>query len=472
MNGGAGDILTTGVSGLDTVLNGGYSKGRSVVIRGASGAGKTVFSLLYALSGSDAAPSVFATFDEAPERLREYAEQWAPGVELEILDLRPDPEMVTAGGGIELGGMLTRIAHAIDRTGAHRLVLDAFDVLFLAFQDKGQMRLDLNRVLLWCGDRGVTVMATTGEEADYRESTGLMEYVADCAIRLSQKLDKGLMVRMLRVLKCRGRAHGTNEYPFLIDEKGVAMLPVTDTGMRLGQRDHRLSTGIDGLDAMLAGGVWAGTTVMVSGQSGLGKSLLSLTMAESICASGGRVLYCSFEEPAEQLVGDARSIGMDLRTHWDAGRLVIESRRAVEHGLEEHVIALTRMVEEIKPELVVLDPINALADMGDEMALKSVVLRLCHYLKMSGITTLMTELLPDHRPNASRLNVSSLVDSWIRLRMAERDGRFHRAIYIHKSRGSSISDRVHPYRITDAGIIVGSGGDGLSVETPAVSGAG
>lgn len=449
-------FVPTGINGLDEVLQGGYPEGRPTLVRGVSGAGKTILSLLFALGPRERqSPAVYGTFDESPEHLREYVRALGRDDNVTFLDFRPDPDTQIAGGMVELGGVLVRIEHALKTTGAKRLVLDAFDMLFESFDDKAQIRRDLFRVFEWCRQHDVTLVATTGEQTDYRASTGLMDYASDSTILLSQRMDNGLMTRVLRILKSRGRAHGTNEYPYLIDARGISVMPVTETRMSGKSSRKRVSTGIDRLDDMLGGrGFWQGSTVMISGHSGTGKSLIALSMAATACERGETVIYFSFEESPEQIVRDVRSVGLRLKAHLDSGNLVIRSQRPVERGLEEHVIRLIRSIDDLKPDLVVIDPISSLADMGDARAFKNTVLRLGQYLKTAGITTVLTELLPDDSRETSTLNISSLVDTWIRLRRIERDGELGREIYVHKSRGSRTSNEVKIFRITNRGLLI------------------
>jgi len=449
--------VSTGIPGLDQILGGGYPRGRVTVIRGASGTGKSIFGLLYAISRSKAdGKAVFATFDEAPDTLREYLTTWGAPESVSLLDFRPDPELMTSGGQMELGGLLVRIEYALKKSGAKRLVLDAFDTLFAAFENKAQVRSDLFRVFDWCRKRGITVVATTGEESAYRASTGIMDYAADCTILLDQRIEDGLMTRLLRVMKCRGRAHGTNEYPFLIDEHGVSILPVTNTMMSANASKRKISTGLDSLDEMLGGqGVWEGTAVMISGQSGTGKSLLAANMAAAACRQGKKVLYVSFEESQEQIVRDVKSAGIRLASHIKAGNLRMISRRSVEYGIEQHIILKLRAVDEYDPDIVVFDPISALSDLGDARTFKNMAIRLCHELKARGITTVITELLPDDMGNLSKLNVSSLVDTWIRLGRIERGGEMRRKIQVQKSRGAATSKQIRELQITNKGLAIG-----------------
>jgi len=447
------ESVSTGIDGLDEILSGGFPLGQATVIRGASGTGKTMFSLVFASpSNSKKEKTIFATFDESPERLKQHFEGWGRSGPAAFLDFRPDPQMETAGDGLELGGLIVRVQNAVKKTGAKRLILDGFDVLFSAYGDSAQIRRDMTKVFEWCRAQGLTVIVTTGEEASYRAATGPMDYAADCAIHLDQRIKDGLMTRILRVIKCRGRAHGTNEYPYLIDSDGISLLPVTEYRMEGTAPNKHMTTGIDWLDAMLGGkGYWADSSIMISGQSGTGKSLMAIIMADAVCRAGLKVLYNSFEESPKAIIRNSRSIGVDLRPHVKSGTLELASRRSVESGLEEHIIRIANSIRDTNPDIVILDPISSLRDIGNQHEFKGTVLRLSAMLNKLGVTAIMTELVPDDARGYSSLNVSSLVDTWIRLARVERDGLLERLITVQKSRGSKTSDRVEQFSINADG---------------------
>lgn len=449
--------LSSGVKGLDLVLNGGFIQGHAIIVRGASGSGKTALGLLFASAvqpDEGDGVSVVACFDESPDALQHYLRNWGKDAVIKTLDLRPDVEEITSAGGYELSGLLVRVENIIRKHKAKRLVLDALDVLFHHFENSHQVRLDILRLFRRCKEMGVTLMVTLAEGVGYEESRGDLDYASDCTLRVYQTLDKGLMTRKLRVLKLRGKGHGTNEYPFMIDERGISMIPITGTNTTYKVTDTLYPTGNKDLDSMLDGGLYGGSTILISGVSGCGKTVLSSTLAGTFCDSGKKVIYSSFEESASQLIRDGKSIGLDLDAHHANGHLHFECRRSVERGLEEHIIHLLQVVEEQQPQLLILDPISALDDLGDEFATKSAILRMCHFLKERGITMVMTELIPDSHSGFSQLNISSLIDTWIRVRNIENNGEFTRLIYVHKSRGRNVANQVKEFRITDRGLVI------------------
>lgn len=413
-----------------------------------------MFALSFATSQeASRSGAVYLTFDESPQRLQGYIDRWTQKSKITFIDVRPDPEAVISGRHIELSPLFIRIENAIKKSGAKYLIIDAIDTLFEAFEHKSTVHLGLARVFDWCRQAGITLLATAGESENYRTGTGILDYACDCAIRLSQDMNDGLMSRSIRVLKNRGNGHGTNSYPYIIDADGISLIPITSTQMSAKAPKKHLSMGNKTLDQMLGGkGVWRGSTVMVSGQSGTGKSLLSARVAESACQAGLKVLYFSFEESPDQFVRDVASAGLRLREFIKSGALTIKSERPVERGLEEHIIRISRLVEANEPDVVVFDPISAIGDMGNAQAFKNVVIRLCHHMKSMGVTVIMTELLPDFADNYSTLNISSLVDSWVRLRRVENDGKLCRQIYVHKSRGMKTSNRIANFEITTKGL--------------------
>lgn len=436
-------------------MRGGYSRGRTTLIRGASGTGKTLFSLMFAAVGGQGKEAVvFASFDEPVVHLQEYLQTMGCRNKVKFVDFTIDPEVTLSGDAeIDLGGILVRIELALKSSGAKYLVLDAFDILFSAFHNEARIRWQLNNIFSWCRKQGVSLLATAGIDHAYEASTDILDYASDCTILLSQKVDDGLMTRRLRVLKLRGRGHGTNEYPFLIDSQGISVLPVTSTAMNNKLYRKRLSTGNTELDSMLGGkGFWQGSTVMISGQSGTGKSILSASIASNACTRGFNVLYVSFEEAPTVFMRDLRSAGVDLRPCVESGCLELIGRRPVEIGMEEQVILLLRNVTDFDPDIVIIDPISSLADLADPREFKNAVLRLCHALKEIGVTTVITELLPDNAGNVSRMNISSIVDTWIRLSRGESDNIMTRYIKVHKSRGTATSNRIRSFDISKKGI--------------------
>ena len=461
--------IPTGIEGLDFVLQGGLPGGRPTLLRGAAGTGKTVIALTFLCHGIAAGETaVFVTFDEAPEALLGHAEgfgfparRYLAEGRLRILDMRPDRNEVQVGETIELTAILARIGFALDSLGATRLVLDAVDGMETGYADLPSLRGELTHVFDWIRDRAVTCLITVGEYADFSTRYGLEDYIADCVIALTQEVSNRVMTRVLRVLKRRGAAHGSNENPFLLDRGGIFLVPVTGSVLSAKVSDARLSTGISGLDAMLGGqGPYRGSITLLSGQAGTGKTSIACSFARAACEAGLSVLYISFEESLDELIRNQRSIGIDLdRYHRTDGRsvdglgaLLLQPVRAVELGLEEHLMRVIRSVRRHRPALVILDPVSGLAGRSRDPVAKEMLLRLLYLIKEEGVTTVATELLGDDSAGVSHLDVSSIIDVWIKLRRHENDGEMNRLITVVKARGLPTSDQVKEFRMSTEGL--------------------
>jgi circadian clock protein KaiC len=320
---------------------------------------------------------------------------------------------------------------------------------------EGQPRHELLELFDWVRDQGVTTLITMSAGEDSQQTNLLEEYAVDCVIHLNQNLENSLMTRYLRVLKYRGSSHGSNSYPFSLNETGVSLLPITATRLDKQQRKTRISTGIPRIDAMLGGkGYLRGASLMISGRSGSGKTILAATLLNSVLAKKKRAIFVSFEESESELIGNLESVGVNLRPHIDSGKLMIHSGRAIEKGLEDHLISIIDLVEQHSPELLVLDPVSALMDMGSSKQVKMLMIRFISYIKSTGSTLVLTELLPDTSEDLSDLAISSLVDTWFRLRQVESNGELNRLINVVKSRGSRTSNQVKEFTIGDHGISI------------------
>ena len=460
MTSGGNVIEPTGVAGFDAILSGGLVAGQPVLLRGGAGSGKTQVSLNCMLGQPDRS-AVFATFDEDPDRIREYAARFGETDRLRVLDFRQLGPLVHSGGSLELGGLLPRLEFALDQTGSHWLVLDAVDSLFDDVPDAAGVRSALQELFAWARRRGLVLICTAGEAASYRPATSLLDYASDCVVHLTQNLDNGLNTRNLRVIKCRGRAHGTNEYPFIIDHEGVSISAITVGALTYPAPGELVSTGVPALDDMLGGGYRERGTVLVSGTSGTGKSLLALTLANQACSDGRRVVYTSFEESPAQAVTGAASIGLDLTTHLDSGRLDVVARRAVELTVDQHLMQLVREIEHHHPDLMVIDPISSLFDIADQRSYKNFVLLAVNYCKAQGVGLVLTELLPERDGGSAAQEITSLTDTWIELGRVHDNGEFNRLVSVKKSRGAASSNRVMELVIGDAG---------LTIEAPYVRG--
>ncbi len=367
---------------------------------------------------------------------------------------------MVSGENLELHAVLTRIRLALKQTEGQRLVIDAIDGMDDAFSGaQTSVRSELAHVFDWLRECETTTVITVGERTDFSRRYGVEDYVADCVVELRQEMSNRSMSRLLRVIKRRGGGYETNEFPFLMDQEGVFVLPVTGTKLRSFASRQQTSTGIPELDHMLGGhGPYRGATVMYSGQSGTGKTTFAANFAHAAFKRGENVIYVSFEEGAEELVRNQGSIGLDLETGLDSqsgqGKLLLEPILAVELGWEEHLLRVMRLVHQHQSSVVVLDPVSALGHKLKEASNKALMLRLLYMLKNQGVTTVITELLSDDSSGVSSLDMSSMIDVWIKLHREEREGRLHRLLTVVKGRGLPTAEYVSEFALTDKGVVI------------------
>ncbi len=453
--------ITSGLKGLDTILNGGYPIASPTLVKGGPGTGKTVFSLSFAHAQlQQGGAAVIATCDESPQRLVSYMDDFGMSGSrhleegrLLIRDFRPNLSE-TVVGEYDLSPILLRISSAIETSDAKVLVIDSLQNL-LAGIGKLEPRQEMLELFDWVRDKGVTTLVTTSGPESIGQTSLLEEYAVDCVIHLSQNLEYNLMTRYLRVLKMRGSSHGSNNYPFSLTDAGVSLLPITATRLEREVQAVRVSTGIARIDDMLGGeGYIKGASLMISGRAGSGKTILAATMMTQVLQQGGKAVYVSFEESESELKTNLKSVDLDLEQHTESGQLLIHSGRAIEKGLEDHLISIIDMIERESPDLLVLDPVSALIDMGSSKQVKMLMIRFISFVKGLGTTLVLTELLPDVSEDFSDLAISSLVDTWFRLRQVENNGELNRLFNVVKSRGSRTSNQVKEFTIGDDGIRV------------------
>jgi len=453
----------TGIKGLDEITKGGLPKGRPTLICGSAGCGKTLFSMEFLMRGAIdfGEPGVFMTFEETPEDLSKNF--ISLGFDLNDMVSRGliatdhvyiERNEIEETGAYDLEGLFIRLGSAIDSVGAKRVVLDTIEALFSGLSNAGIIRAELRRLFHWLKDRGVTAIVT-GESGDKMLTRyGLEEYVADCVILLDFRIDEQISTRRLRIIKYRGSSHGADEYPFLIDEGGLSILPITSLGLDYPVSSQRVSTGVPKLDAMFEGkGFYRGSTILISGTAGTGKTSLAATFADAACRRGERCLYFAFEESPSQIIRNMASIGMDLAQWVKKGLLRFHSVRPSLYGLEMHLLTFHRMLEEFNPDVFIVDPISNLSAAGSAAEVKSILTRLIDYLKMKKITTFLTDLtrMEDNLEHTSE-EISSLIDTWLLLRDIELNGERNRGLYILKSRGMAHSNQIQEFLLTNHGI--------------------
>ena len=453
--------MPTGIVGFDDVTGGGLPLGRPTLVTGAAGSGKTLFGIEFLVRGARdlGEPGVMLTFEESAEDLALNVASLGfdlPALqrdELVAIDaFRLDPSEIVETGAFDLDGLFIRLASAVESVGAKRVVLDTIEVLFSALPNEAIVRGELSRLFRWLKDRGLTTVVTCerGREGQLTRF-GIEEYVSDCVIVLDHRVHEEISTRRMRVVKYRGSLHGTNEYPFLITERGLVVVPITSVGLGYEAFDERISTGIDQLDEMLGGGLYRGSSVMISGSAGTGKTSVAVALSDAACARGDRVLFVSLEESPAQLVRNMRSIGYDLARWVEAGLLTVTSVRPTAFGFEEHLAMLYRAVEELSPDLVVLDAVASMLLGGSLVGTTSVISRDLDLLKARGVTSVLTTLTHGDGPESSEVDVSSLVDTWLLLRNHESGGERNRLMFVIKSRGSAHSNRVREFVLTDQG---------------------
>jgi circadian clock protein KaiC len=451
----------TGINGFDEITLGGLPAGRPTLVCGATGCGKTLFAMAFLVNGATQynEPGVFLSFEERTEDL--VANVASLGYDLDrlcgedrlVIDhVRVERHEIEESGEYDLEGLFVRLGYAVDRIGAKRVVIDTIEVLFAGLSNTAVLRSELRRLFGWIKERGLTAIITGERGEGQLTRQGLEEYVSDCVILLDNRLHDQMTTRRLRVVKYRGSAHGTNEYPFLIDGQGISVFPVTSVGFGGRQSDEAAPTGIAGLDAMLgAGGIFRGSGILISGASGTGKTLLGAHFVAAACVRGERCLVMVFEEGPSQYCRNAKSVGLDLQSHIDQGLLRIESARPSLYGLETHLARMYRDVAVFEPGLVVIDPISALN--GPAQEVQATMLRMVDMLRGRGITAVMTSLRNSTSMKESEeQDLSSLMDAWIRLKDEEANGERNRTLYVIKARGMSHSNQVREYRMTDKGI--------------------
>jgi len=464
----------TGIQGLDEITSGGLPKGRPTLVCGAAGCGKTLLAMEFLVRGARQynEPGVFMAFEETENDLV----QNVASLGFDLKDLITSKKLVIdyvyierseieETGEYDLEGLFIRLGQAIDSIGAKRVVLDTVESLFSGLPNPLILRAELRRLFRWLKEKGMTAIVT-GERGDGSLTRyGLEEYVSDCVIVLDHRLSEQVSSRRLRVVKYRGSTHGTNEYPFLIDKDGISVLPITSLGLQQIVSTLRIPTGIERLDAMLGGaGYFQGSSILVSGTAGTGKSTLAAHFVSAACQRGERTLYFAFEESPSQIMRNMRSIGIDLQKWEKEGLLQVHANRPTVTGLEMHLTMMYKAINAFKPKVVIVDPLNSFVIGGNATEVKAMLMRLVDFLKMNKITGLFTNLTAgggvlEHTDIA----ISSLIDTWLLLRDIEMSGERNRGIYILKSRGMAHSNQIREFLITDHGIelrdvYVGSGG--------------
>jgi circadian clock protein KaiC len=452
----------TGIKGLDEITLGGLPRGRPTLVCGSAGCGKTLLGMEFLVRGAQMGePGVCITFEERVEDL--IANVASLGFDLSQLiaekklrldHVQLDRSQIEETGEYDLEGLFVRLGYAIDAIGAQRVLLDTIEALFAGLSNTGILRAELARLFRWLKDKGVTTVVTGERGEGQLTRHGLEEYVSDCVILLDHRVSDTIFTRRLRVVKYRGSVHGTNDYPFLIDEHGIAVLPITSLELQHTVSDERVSTGIPRLDTMLGGaGYYRGSSVLVSGTAGTGKTTLAVQFVNAACGRGERCLYFGFEESLSQVTRNMRSVGIDLAPWLQAGLLQYYGTRPTAHGLEMHLVKMHKLIEDFRPSVVVMDPVTSFLSSGTSNEVKGMLTRLIDFLKSRHITAFMTTLTAEvEHLEQTDVHVSSLIDTWLILRDLESGGERNRGLVVLKSRGMAHSNQIREFLLTPNGI--------------------
>ena len=453
----------TGIQGIDEITGGGIPRGRPTLITGGPGSGKTLIALEFLVKGITQfdEPGVFMAFEETAEDLATNVSSLGFDLNglIEEKKLAVDYVYIERAeiedtGEYDLQGLFVRLGYAIDSIKAKRVVLDTIEVLFGSLPNEGILRAEIRRLLRWLKEKGVTAIVTGERGSVTMTRYGLEEYVADCVIVLDHRVTDQISTRRLRVAKYRGSYHGTNEYPFLIDRDGVSVLPITSLELTSEARSEWISTGVAGLDAMLDGkGYYRASDILISGGAGTGKSTLAAHFVKAACERGERALYFAFEESPKQIVRNMLSVGIDLTPFMDRGCLLVHAERPTFCGLEMHLLGMTKLVNEFKPHVVVVDPITNLISVGLPADVRSMLTRLTDLLRTNQATSVFTSLTAiGPGLDQSELGISSIMDTWITVKNIEVQGKRKRALTIVKSRGMNHSNESREFWLTERGL--------------------
>jgi len=453
----------TGIQGLDEITGGGLPRGRPTLVCGGAGCGKTLLAMEFLVRGAVqlGEPGVFMSFEETDGELKSNVASL--GFDLAglvrrkklVLDhVHVERSEIQETGEYDLEGLFVRLNHAIDSVGAKRVVMDTLEALFAGLPNEAILRAELRRLFRWLKDKGVTAVITAERGREQLTRHGLEEYVSDCVILLDHRVYDQIATRHLRVVKYRGALHGTNEFPFLIGDNGISVLPITSLGLNHKISSERIGTGIPRLDAMLGGrGFFRGSSILLTGTPGTGKTIVAANFAAAAARRGERTLFFSFEESPNQITRNMHSIGLHLEPFVKRGLLRFHSARPSLYGLEMHLATMFKEIAAFQPDVVVVDPITSLMDSGTDAESKGMVTRLIDYLKGGQVTSLFTSLTQGgHALQQSEMAMSSLMDSWLLLQDFEGNGERNRVLYVLKARGMAHSNQVREFLISDSGI--------------------
>lgn len=450
----------TGIRGFDVLTRGGVPRGRGTLVSGSAGCGKTLFGMEFLVHGAAelGEPGVFVTFRESPAELVQNVQDFGWDVPrlVEAGSIAFDhvtlgPEAVEAGS-FDLNALIARISAKIASVGARRVTIDTVETLYATLPNPRLLRAEIERLFTWLKEQGITSVLTAERLDGALSRTGIEEFVSDCVISLDHRVAQQISTRTLRVVKYRGSPHGTNEYPFVIDESGIRVLPITAMRLEHSAPLERIPTGIPKLDGFVGGGYFRGSTVLVTGSAGTGKTTVAASFAVAACARGERAAILAFEESRDQIVRNMDSVGLRLG-HWlDEGLLRIHAVRPSSTGLESHLAEAQKIVEAFDPAVIVLDPVTSLDNIAARWEVRSMLVRLIDMLKSRKVTALMTSLTGGRVVEDSLVGISSLIDVWLALRNVELAAERTRLVHVLKARGSAHSNQIREFVLSDSGV--------------------
>lgn len=451
----------TGIAGLDQITEGGFPKNRSTLICGGPGAGKTIFGIEFLINGANNynEPGVFFSFEEKIENLiSDIASlgydlnQMTQDNKLRVETINLNPELIQEAGEYDLEGLFIQLQQVIEEIGAKRVVLDTIEALFTSFQNPFLLRSELKRLFQWLAEKGLTTVITAEVGRESITRNGLEEYISDCVIVLDNRVNDIAATRRLRIIKYRGSPHRMNEYPFLVSSRGIWILPISNHENEDRHVSNvKVSTGIPKMDEMLQGGFYKGSSILLSGSAGVGKTSVAATLVNKSCSMGESVIYYAFEETQNEILRNMASIGLDLKKWIDKDLLRFQVIKTTDTGLEEHLLLITKEVQEYKPSLAIVDSISAFQFGSNQFDVKRMMIRLGAYFKEHGVTNFFTHLIENSEKNID-VGISSLIDTHIYLRYSELNERRNRQIYVAKSRGVAIDNRIYGFSLGKNGI--------------------
>ncbi len=460
--------VPTGIPGLDDITFGGLPEGRPTLVTGYAGCGKTVFAMQFVLNGivRYGESGVYISLEEGETDLRQnmaslgyHLEEMEQAGRLHLETITLKHSALYRSGHFDLSPIFLRIEEAVNKVGAKRLAIDTFELIFNDIEDENIFRQELARLIRWLKERELTVVFSSELPRDPRIRGGVNEFITDCVIHLKQEVLESVYTRRLHIVKYRGSEHGTNEYPFLIDRDGISVLPITSSAVPA-ISEEVTSTGIKGLDERIEkGGFHAGSSILVSGKSGAGKTSFAFSLCVEAIKQGKRSMFFTFEESPRQLKRNLKSIGFDLEQFEREGLLRIISTRSAVLGLEAHLVKIYKTMEEFRPSVVAFDPVTDLVQVGSKTDVREMLLRIIDSLKSRLVTILLTAVDRSAYLERNHLDLSTLSDSWVHLDMVREDGSWNKTIRIVKIRGMDHPRSEFLLEFTKDGLMIRDMGD-------------